>query len=123
MKIQESGENYLETVYILQQRQGNIRAIDVATELGYSKASVSRALGILRRAGYLVVDGVTGLIAFTPMGLDKAKSVYERHRCIKRFLISLGVDEEAADRDACRMEHVIGEQTFDAIRRSVECEP
>ena len=117
MKIQESGENYLETILILQGRNGNVRSIDIATELGFSKPSVSRAMSILRKAGYLVMEE-NGLIHLTEEGLSRAKEVYSRHELIADFLSRvLGVGLETAEKDACRIEHVISEET---VRRMQE---
>ena len=100
MKLQESGENYLETILLLRQRQGHVRSIDVATELGFSKPSISRAIGILKSAGYVQV-GEGGNILLTEAGQQKAEAVYERHRLISRYLVlTLGVPAEIADADA-----------------------
>ena len=115
MKLQESGENYLETILLLRQRQGHVRSIDVATELGFSKPSISRAIGILKSAGYVQV-GEGGNILLTEAGQQKAEAVYERHRLISRYLVlTLGVPAEIADADACRIEHIISQESFDQI--------
>ena len=119
MKILESGENYLETILVLQKERGNVRAVDVANKLEFSKPSVSRALGILRTEELIAIDGKSGIIAFTPKGLERAQAVYERHRLLTRYLIGLGVSPETAETDACRMEHVISEETMEAIRRQL----
>ncbi|MBC5787254.1 MULTISPECIES: metal-dependent transcriptional regulator [Clostridiaceae] len=120
MKIQESGENYLETILVLEQRNGIVRSVDIATELGFAKPSVSRAMGILKKAGYIVVDG-HGHILLTEEGREKARQVYERHTTISTYLqFSLGVSKEVADQDACRMEHVISQESFDKIKLLVE---
>lgn len=120
MKIQESGENYLETILILLQRNGYARSIDVANELGFSKASVSRAMGILKEAGYLVMQQ-NGNLMLTESGYKRAGAVYERHNLIAKFLeMTLGVDNEIATRDSCRIEHIISEESFSRIKRFVE---
>lgn len=117
--MQESGENYLETILLLEEKKGNVRSIDVATELGFSKPSISRAMGILRQSGLLVIDE-GGRLLLTEAGRQKAEAVYERHRVIRRFMmLSLSLPTEIADRDACRIEHVISEETFAAIKRYV----
>ena len=116
MKIQESGENYLETILRLKNRQGNVRSIDLAVELNYSKPSISRAVALLKKAGYLTVDE-TGYIELTAAGLDKANSVYEKHTIIKSFLVEvLGVNDETAENDACRIEHIISDESFGAMK-------
>ncbi|MBU5418828.1 metal-dependent transcriptional regulator [Acetanaerobacterium sp. MSJ-12] len=117
--MQESGENYLETILLLRQRQGHVRSIDVATELGFSKPSISRAIGILKSAGYVQV-GEGGNILLTEAGQQKAEAVYERHRLISRYLVlTLGVPAEIADADACRIEHIISQESFDQIKAFV----
>ena len=119
MKIRESGENYLETILILRQKNGRVRSIDVANELGYTKASVSRAMGILREAGYLAVEPGGGL-TLTEEGRCRACSVYERHTVIAEFLqMTLGVGAETAVRDSCRIEHIISEESFLRIKNYV----
>ena len=116
MKIQESGENYLETILRLKSRQGNVRSIDLAVELNYSKPSISRAVGLLKTAGYLTVDE-NGYIELTAAGLEKANSVYEKHMIIKSFLMKvLGVNDETAENDACRIEHIISDESFGAMK-------
>jgi Mn-dependent DtxR family transcriptional regulator len=120
MKIYESGENYLETILILQKERGNVRSIDVATELGFSKPSISRAMGILKNAGYIEIDG-SGNIHLTEMGKKTAEDIYERHRLIARyFMEALGVDREHALQDACRIEHVISAESFGKIKGWLE---
>nr|WP_207721277.1 metal-dependent transcriptional regulator [Bittarella massiliensis (ex Durand et al. 2017)] len=117
--MQESGENYLETILLLRQRQGHVRSIDVATELGFSKPSISRAIGILKSAGYVQV-GEGGNILLTEAGQQKAEAVYERHRLISRYLVlTLGVPAEIANADACRIEHIISQESFDQIKAFV----
>ncbi len=116
MKIQESAENYLESILILGQRNGTVRSIDVANELGFSKPSVSIAMKNLRENGYITVDD-SGLISLTDKGRDIAETIYERHTLLSDWLIRLGVDEKTAVQDACRMEHVISAESFAAIKR------
>lgn len=116
MKIQESGENYLETILRLERQLGAVRSVDVANELGFTKPSISRAMGILKKADYIIMDE-DGHIHLTSLGRDKAAQVYERHEVITEFLErQLGLDHETADQDACRMEHVISQACFDRIR-------
>lgn len=120
MKIQESGENYLETILILEMEKGNVRSIDVANHLEFSKASISRAMGILKEAGYITVDE-GGNILLTEAGREKANQIYERHQLIQRFLMEcLEVSEETAEKDACRIEHVVSEETVEQIRAWIE---
>ncbi|MCI9626353.1 MAG: metal-dependent transcriptional regulator [Clostridia bacterium] len=116
MKIQESAENYLESILILGQRNGTVRSIDVANELGFSKPSVSIAMKNLRENGYITVDD-NGLISLTDKGRDIAETIYERHTLLSNWLVRLGVDEKTAVADACRMEHVISAESFAAIKR------
>ncbi len=119
MQIQESGEMYLETIHILLKKNGSVRAIDVCEHMGYSKPSVSRAMGILKSAGYIEVDK-HGNITLTAEGLAIADKMYERHTLLSAFLMQLGVDGETAALDACKLEHHISEASFDAIKRFVE---
>ena len=116
MHIQESGEMYLETIYVLTKQKPSVRAIDVSEHMGFSKPSVSRAVGLLRDAGLLEVEQ-NGSLLLTEAGLDLAKKIYERHTLITRFLVSLGVDESTASEDACRIEHAISDTSFEAIKR------
>lgn len=118
MALQESGEMYLESVYILSQKGPFVRSIDVAEYMGFSKPSVSRGVGILKRDGYLNVDK-DGYLTLTEAGLDRARKIYERHTVIRDMLIRLGVDEETASQDACRIEHIISDASFQAICRHV----
>ncbi|MGI6361823.1 MAG: metal-dependent transcriptional regulator [Bacillota bacterium] len=116
MSIKESGENYLETILLLQKRKDHVRSIDVANELSYTKASISRAMGILKKKHYITIDA-SGQILFTDKGYKKALEIYERHCLITQFLIeTLDLDPETADADACRMEHIISEETFQKIK-------
>ena len=119
MHIQESGEMYLERIHILSQKKGAVRSIDVCEHMGYSKPSVSRAMGILKNAGYISVDK-HGYITLTDEGLEIANSMYERHTLLTKFLVTLGVDEETATEDACKIEHHISQKSFDAIKSFVE---
>ena len=115
MAIHESGQMYLETIYILRQTKSFVRAIDVGEQMGYTKPSVSRALSILKKDGYVEVDG-EGAITLTPKGLAIAETMYTRHTVLTEMLKSLGVDEKTAAEDACRIEHVISEKSFAAMQ-------
>ena len=117
MKIQESAENYLETILILQQRIGEVRSIDVVNELSYSKPSVSIAMKKLRENGYIAVDGEGNLTLLEP-GLEIAQRIYSRHQLLTHFFVQLGVDEQTAAEDACKAEHILSEQTLEKIRES-----
>ncbi|MBC8585230.1 metal-dependent transcriptional regulator [Youxingia wuxianensis] len=119
MKLQESGENYLETIFILHKRTGFVRSIDIAMELGFSKPSVSHAVGLLKKDGYLVVGG-KGEISLTEKGRFVAEKIYERHRLLRQYLVALGVSEQTAEKDACRIEHVISEESFEKVRQHVQ---
>jgi len=119
MKIQESGEMYLETILVLKNKFGVVRSIDVANETGYSKPSVSRAMGILKEGGFIKVDK-EGSITLTSRGEDVAKSIYERHIILTDFFIKLGVNPEIATEDACKIEHDISEETFEKIKKYVK---
>lgn len=116
MKIQESAENYLETILILRQRIGAVRSIDIVNELEFSKPSVSVAMKNLRENGYIEMD-TEGYITLTDKGRAIAETIYERHTLISRWLITLGVNPKIAVEDACRIEHVISRESFDAIKR------
>ena len=116
MVLKESGEMYLETIYVLRKDRGFVRAIDVGAELGYSKPSVSRAMGILRDGGYINV-GQDGGITLTEAGLEVAERTYERHTVLSELFMKLGVDEENAVNDACKIEHVISSTTFAALKK------
>ena len=115
MPMQESGEMYLETIYILSQKSSDVRAIDVGQYMGFSKPSVSRGLGLLKKEGLAVTDE-RGFISLTAKGEDKAKRIYERHQVLAKLLMNIGVDEKTATEDACRIEHYISDKTFDAIK-------
>ena len=116
MTIRESGEMYLETVYILSQKSPTVRGVDVGAYMGYSKPSVSRAIGILKKDGLVSTDE-QGSIRLTEAGEAKAKIIYERHELLSRLLMNIGVDEKTATEDACRIEHYISETTFEAIKK------
>jgi len=119
MKVQESAENYLEAILVLHNRQGSVRSIDIAHELDFSKPSISRAVKLLRENGYILVD-VDGFITLTDTGRTIAESMYERHTFMSKFLTSIGVDQSIAIEDACRIEHVISQETFEKMRGFVE---
>ena len=116
VNLQESGEMYLETIYVLSQKSPNVRAVDVSEYMGYSKPSVSRAVGILKNAGYIVTDK-NGYLVLTESGVEVAKRTYERHKVLKELFVKLGVSEEIASDDACKIEHVISEEVFAAIKK------
>ena len=118
MNLQESGEMYLETIYVLSQQSSCVRSTDVADYMGYSKPSVSRALGLLKNGGYVTVEG-NGFLTLTDSGRQIAGKIYERHTVLRDMLVRLGVDEKTAAADACRIEHVISEQSFDAIKTHI----
>jgi len=120
VKIYESAENYLETILILKNRLGQVRSIDIANELNYSKPSISRAMKLLREDNYILVDD-DGFITLTQSGAQIARSMYERHTILSDYLISIGVDKAVALEDACRIEHVISQQTFEKIRDHMVC--
>lgn len=115
--IQESAENYLETIYMLQKKNGNVRSIDIVGMLGLTKPSVSVAMKNLRENGYITMDAGTGFIQLTEKGTPIALKMYERHTLLSELLEGLGVDPETAAEDACRMEHVISAQTFEALKK------
>lgn len=119
MHLQESGEMYLETIYVLSKKMGKVRSLDVAEYMGFSKPSVSRAVGLLKNGQYLVSDK-DGFLELTDIGIEIAQKIYERHTLLTRFLCRLGVDEEVASQDACKMEHHISEETFLAIKKFTE---
>ena len=116
MKIQESGEMYLEAILMLGKDNPQVRAIDIANYTGYSKPSVSRALGILKKGEFITVDE-NGFISFTDMGKEHALSIKERHDVLTKVFITLGVAEDVATEDACKIEHVISNETFHAIKK------
>ncbi|MBQ9937202.1 MAG: metal-dependent transcriptional regulator [Oscillospiraceae bacterium] len=116
MALKESGEMYLESIYVLLNEKGIVRSIDVAEKMGFSKPSVSRAIGILKNNELISVSR-EGYITLTEVGLVKAKQIFERHTVVSNVLIALGVPKEIADDDACRIEHIISEETFLAIKK------
>ncbi len=116
MQLKESGEMYLETIYILSQKSNFIRSIDVCEEMGYSKPSVSRAMGLLKEGGYITV-GTDGSLSLTKLGKDIAEKTYERHTVLSDIFIKLGVNAETAAADACKIEHVISDETFNALKK------
>lgn len=122
MPLLESGENYLETILILKQRNGNVRSIDIATEMNFTKASVSRAMSILKRDNYITMEA-DGRINLTEAGMRKAASVLDRHVTLTRFINEyLQVPKEIAEKDACRIEHIISPETFNGIKNLLDKE-
>ena len=116
MKIQKSAEDYLETILILYNRRGTVHAIDIANELNYSKASISRAVGLLKNNGFINVDQ-NGYITFTGPGLQQAEAIYDRHTTIKQFFIDvLNVSEENAEQDACKIEHILSDESYEKLK-------
>ena len=115
MKLQASGEDYLEAVLMLQQRHGMVRSVDLARHMGYSKPSISHAVGVLRGGGFLTVDGFLHL---TDVGHEVAEKIYERHQFFTQWLIGAGIDPETAEQDACRMEHGISQKSFELLRNA-----
>lgn len=115
MNVHESGEMYLEAILVLSQKSGFVRSVDVGEYLGYSKPSVSRAMGILRKGEYIVMEK-DGAITLTDKGRQIAEMIYERHTVLSRLLIQLGVSEETATADACKLEHAISDESFQAIK-------
>lgn len=119
MHLQESGEMYLETIYILTKKNHDVRSLDVAEYMNFSKPSVSRAVGLLKQGGYITVDQ-EGYLHLTAMGEEIAAKIYERHMLLTEFLMRLGVDRETASADACKIEHDISDKSFEAIKRHVD---
>ena len=119
MVIQESGEMYLETIRILQEKTGHVRSTDIAEHMGFSKPSVSRAVGLLKSGGFIQVEKDGG-ITLTEEGQAVANKIYERHTILTNLLVALGVSKETAAADACKMEHAISDESFEAIKRHVE---
>jgi len=115
MSLHESAEMYLETIYRLSLESANVRSIDLAEAMGYSKPSISRAVGLLKRDGYLLMDE-NGFLTLTESGLAVAQKIFQRHTVLTKALMALGVDEDTASEDACKIEHVISDKTFDAIQ-------
>lgn len=116
MHLQESGEMYLETIFVLSRKNNQVRSIDVGEYMGFSKPSVSRAVGLLKQGGYVTVDG-DGALSLTESGRQVAEKIYERHTVLTEFLVSIGVERQIASQDACKMEHDISDQTFEAMKR------
>ena len=119
MRLQESGEMYLETILTLSREQTQVRSIDISESMGYSKPSVSRAVGLLKTGGYIEVDK-DGFITLTDSGREIAEKIFERHTILPRMLVGLGVDRETAAADACKMEHAISDISLEAIKRHLE---
>ena len=117
--MQESGEMYLETILVLSKKSSHVRSIDISEYMGYSKPSVSRAMGLLKSGGYVSVDE-SGFITLLPPGREVAEKIYERHTLLTSFLVRLGVSKEIASEDACRLEHVLSDESFEAIKRHAE---
>ena len=118
--LHESGEDYIETIYLLKKKKGTVRSVDVANELNFSRPSVSRAVGILKDEGFINVSS-DGELQLTDAGLKKAKGIYEKHTNLTKFLmLTTGVNEEIAETDACRIEHIISPQTFKGIKKYVK---
>ena len=115
MKIQESAEDYLETILVLRNTKGRVRSIDIVNEMGYSKPSISIAMRKLRESGHVNMDN-EGYITLTESGMEIATTIYERHKLLTQWLIQLGVDEITAREDACRMEHAISDESFEKIK-------
>ena len=118
MHIQESGEMYLETILILSKKLPHVRSIDVGEYMGFSKPSVSRAVGLLKTGGYITVDE-DGYLSLTDLGLELATKIYERHKILTSFLTSIGVDEDTASQDACKIEHVLSDESLEAIKKHI----
>lgn len=119
MKIYASGEDYLEAVLVLQKEKGMVRSVDLARHMGFSKPSISHAVGVLKNGGFLTVDE-DGYPHLTEDGREVAEKIYERHQFFTEQLVAVGVDRETAERDACRIEHAISEETFQKLKASVE---
>ena len=118
MKIQESAENYLETILMLKEEKGAVRSIDIARKMDFSKPSISRAMSLLRENGYITMDK-EGLIDLTDAGMEIASRIYERHRLLCKWLVALGVSPETASEDACRIEHDVSDETFQKIKEHI----
>ena len=119
MQLQESGEMYLESIYVLSKKITNVRSVDISEYMGYSKPSVSRAVSLLKSGGYIVMDE-DNFIRLTDSGLEIARKIYERHTVLTAMLVRMGVSEATAAEDACRMEHAISDETFQAMKCHVE---
>ena len=119
MSLHQSGEDYLEAIFVLREKNGVVHSIDVAQHLGYSKPSVSRAVSLLKGDGYLLMEK-DGRLELTEAGVEVARGIYERHRFLKQWLMRLGVSPETAEEDACKIEHNISDETFQCLRRHAE---
>ena len=118
MGVHESGEMYLEAIHVLTKNNGHVRSVDISEYLGYSKPSVSRAMGILRNGGYITVDK-DGSIVLTEAGQEIAEKIYARHTLLTKLLVHIGVSEETAAEDACKLEHAISDESFEALQKFV----
>ena len=119
MHIQESGEMYLETIFMLLKSKNHVRSVDVAEQMGYSKPSISRAMGLLKSGGFIEI-APDGAITLTPSGVEVAQKIYERHTLLTRLLVTLGVSQETAAEDACKLEHAISDESFEAIKKHIQ---
>ncbi len=119
MGLHESAEMYLETIYVLSKEMSTVRSIDVAESMGYSKPSVSRAVGLLKKGGYLVMAS-DGELTLTEEGISAAEKIFERHQVLSEFLMSIGVEKETAQSDACKIEHVVSDNTVSALKNFLE---
>ena len=119
MKIHASGEDYLEAVLILQKKQGMVRSVDLARHMGFSKPSISHAVGILKNGGFLTVDE-DGFLHLTDIGQEVAEKIYERHQFFTEQLVDAGVERETAEQDACRIEHAISDTSFRKLKEKVQ---
>ncbi len=122
MRLQESGEMYLETILILSEKLEHVRSLDVAEYMGFSKPSISRAVGLLKSAGYLLMDPA-GFLTLTDLGRTVAEKIYERHTTLAKFFMAIGVDEKTAQEDACKVEHYISDTTFARIKAFAQQDP
>lgn len=119
MSLKESGEMYLETIYILCKSKSSVRSIDVAEYMNFSRASVSRGIGLLKKQNFILMDK-DGYITLTEKGLKTAEKIYERHTVISKMLMAMGIDEKTAIEDACRIEHIISDKTFEALKQHAD---
>lgn len=119
MRLQESGQMYLETIYVLSREKSSVHSIDISDHMGYSKPSVSRAISLLKNGGYVEM-AEDGALTLTPAGIEVAEKIYERHTILTDFLVRIGVDGETAAEDACKMEHDISDASLEAIKRFIE---
>ena len=119
MSLKESGEMYLETIYILYKSKSSVRSIDVAEFMNFSRASVSRGMSLLKKQDFILMDK-EGYITLTEKGIKTAEKIYERHTFISKMLMTMGIDEKTATEDACRIEHIISDKTFEAMKQHAE---